>query len=1039
MIRRIIDVSLHNKLLAVLAILLVFGFGIYAYQSLPVDAFPDVSPSLVQVFTVTEGLAPEEVEKYVTYPIEAKMTGLPRIREIRSVSNFGLSVVNIYFEDGTDIYFARQVVGEKLGEAREEIPDGFGDPKMGPIATGQGQILYYYLKDTSGAYSLTELRTIQDWIVKFNLQTVPGVTEVLGIGGHEKQFQVEVDPDALPRYDLSLQEIIERIENNNRNVGAQFLEQNGEQLIVRSEGLAHGIADLKEIVVKSAQGRPVYLADVAEITVGGAVRRGLQTRNGSEEVVAGMVIKLIGTNSSTVIERVQEKLSEIRRSLPEGVELVPFYEQKSIVDASVNTVTTALVQGIGLVLLVVFIFMGGLRPSLIVSLAIPFSVLFTFIVMRITGLSANLMTLGGITIAIGMMVDGTIVVVENVDRMLRRSVPCESVSHLVSRASGEVGRPVLFAISIIIIVFLPLLTLEGVEGKTFRPLAYTVSIAMLGAMIYSIFQTPALSALLLKRSREKASGETATTPKEPLMARALLVPYTPLVGFFVRFRWLAAGLSVILLVIGALVYPRLGQEFTPRLLEGDIMVNLSFAPSASISESKRSVMLLEKRFLEIPEVAEVVSRIGRGEVGAHSAPVNVSHMNVLLKPESEWTDAKTQPDIEAKIREKLKGFPGVQTNITQPIQLSVDELIGGVKAELAVKVFGSSIGVLKEKGDAIGAILRDIPGAADVQVQQMTGAPQLIIRPDREAAARYGININDVQNVIRAAVGGVEAGQIFEGIRRFAIYVRYEASARNTPQAIKNILVQTPEGLRLPLSELAAVKTVVGPRQIRRENNQRYIAVQCNVVDRDIGSFVEAAQKRIAADMDLPPGYFVTWGGQFELQQKAGKRLAVVIPVTLALISLMLYISFKNFSSTLLILLNIPLALVGGVVALWIGGQNLSVPASVGFIALFGIALENGMVLVTYINQLVREGVPVATASIQGACMRLRPVLMTAATTALGLIPLLLSSGTGSEVQKPLAVVVIGGLVSSTLLTLLVLPSLYKWFAPRIEVEANGT
>lgn len=1038
MIRNIIHTALANRLLVVLSIVLVFGFGVYAYRGLPVDAFPDVSPALVQVFTVTEGLAPEEVEKYVTYPIEAGMTGLPKVREIRSVSNFGLSVVNIYFEDGTDIYFARQVVGEKLGEAREQIPEGFGDPQMGPIATGQGQILYYYLKDTTGSYSLTELRTMQDWIVKFNLQTVPGVTEVLGIGGHEKQFHVVVDPDALLRYDLSLQEIIERIENNNRNVGAQFLEQNGEQLIIRSEGLAEGIADLEQIVVKSADGRPVYLADMADIKIGGAIRRGLQTRNGREEIVAGMVIKLIGTNSSTVIDRVQEKLAEIRKSLPEGVEIVPFYEQKTIVDASVSTVTTALVQGIGLVLVVVFAFMGGIRPSLIVSLAIPFSVLFTFLVMRITGMSANLMTLGGVAIAIGMMVDGTIVMVENADRMLRRSDPGESAACVVARACREVGRPILFAISIIILVFLPLFALEGVEGKTFRPLAYTVSIAMLGAMIYSIFQTPALSALLLKRPGGKSSGQTGPAPKDPLVVRVLLKPYKPLVEFFVRFRWLAVGLSVGLLIIGALVYPRLGQEFTPRLLEGDIMVNLTFAPSASISESKRSVMLLEKRFLEIPEVSEVVSRIGRGEVGAHSAPVNVSHMNVLLKPESEWTDAKTQPDIEAKIREKLKGFPGVQTNITQPIQLSVDELIGGVKAELAVKLFGSRINTLKEKGDAIGAVLRDIPGAADVQVQQMTGAPQLIIRPDREAAARYGINIADVQDVIRTAVGGVEAGQVFEGIRRFDIYVRYPAEARNTPEAIKNIIVQSPDGVRLPLSELAAVKTVVGPRQILRENNQRYIAVQCNVVGRDIGSFVEAAKNRIASAVDLPPGYFVTWGGQFELQQQANQRLSIVIPVTLALIALMLYLSFKTFSSTLLILLNIPLALVGGVVALWIGGQNLSVPASVGFIALFGIALENAMVLVTYINQLVREGIPVSAASIQGACMRLRPVLMTAATTALGLIPLLLSSGTGSEVQKPLAVVVIGGLVSSTFLTLLVLPSLYKWFAPRMETETNG-
>lgn len=1037
MIRNIINAALANKLLVLLTIGLVFGFGVHAYRGLPVDAFPDVSPSLVQVFTVTEGLAPEEVEKYVTYPVEAKMTGLPKIQKIRSVSNFGLSVVNIYFEDGTDIYFARQVVGEKLQEAREAIPEGFGDPQMGPIATGQGQILYYYLKDTTGRYSLTELRTIQDWIVKFKLQTVPGVTEVLGIGGHEQQFQVVVDPDALLRYNLSLQELIDRIENNNRNVGAQFLEQNGEQLIVRAVGLADGISDLETIVVKSESGRPVYLADVADIRIGGAIRRGLQTRNGAEEIVAGMVIKLIGTNSSTVIEQVQEKLTDIRKSLPEGVELVPFYEQKTIVDASVNTVTRALLQGIGLVLIVVFLFMGGIRPSIIVSLAIPFSVLFTFIAMSIFDLSANLMTLGGVAIAIGMMVDGTIVMVENADRMLREADEDEPISYVVARACREVGRPILFAITIIILVFLPLMTLAGVEGKTFRPLAYTVSMAMVGAMIYSIFHAPALSALLLKRPKNRFSGHAEQPEKQPLVVRGMLKPYRPMLAFFVRFRLIAVSLSVALLIIGALIYPKLGREFTPRLLEGDIMVNLTFAPSASLSESKRNVMLLEKRFLEIPEVSEVVSRIGRGEVGAHSAPVNVSHMNVILKHESQWTDAKDQPDVETKIREKLKGFPGVQANITQPIQLSVDELIGGVKAELAVKLFGDDIDTLKEKGDAIGAVLRGIPGAADVQVEQMTGAPQLIIRPDRRAIARHGMNISDVQNVITAAVGGVDAGQLFEGIRRFDIYVRYEASARNTPEAISNIILQTPAGGRLPLSELATVKTVVGPRQIMRENNQRYIAIQCNTVGRDIGSFVEAAQAGIAKTVDLPPGYSISWGGQFELQQKANERLAFVIPITLSLIALLLYMSFKTFSSTLLILFNIPLALVGGVVALWLGGQNLSVPASVGFIALFGIALENGMVLVTYINQLVRAGIPVDKASIQGACMRLRPVLMTAATTALGLIPLLLSSGTGSEVQKPLAVVVIGGLVSSTLLTLLVLPSLYKWFAPRVEIENN--
>ncbi|AQQ10170.1 Cation efflux system protein CzcA [Sedimentisphaera cyanobacteriorum] len=1035
MLKKIIDMSLSNKLLVVLSVLLAVIFGIKSLNELPVDAFPDVSPSLVQVFTVTEGLAPEEVEKYVTYPVEAKMTGLPKVSKIRSVSNFGLSVVSIYFEDGTDIYFARQLVGEKLQEAREEIPEGFGDPKMGPIATGQGQILYYYLKDTSGEYSLTELRTIQDWIVKFNLQTVPGVTEVLGIGGHEKQFQIVVSPEALIRYDLTLNEVIRRIKENNVNAGAQFIEQDGEQLVVRSEGLAEGISDLKSIAVKTVDGRPVHISDVAEVKIGGAIRRGLQTRNGKEEVVAGMVVKLLGTNSSTVIERVQEKIDEIQKSLPDEVKIVPFYEQKTIVDASLDTVKNALLQGVILVVIVVFVFMGGFRPSVIVSVALAFSVLFTFIAMKYLGLSANLMTFGGIAIAIGMLVDGTIVVVENVDRMLSEASPDEPAAHVAARACSEVARPITFAISIIILVFLPLFTLQGVEGKTFRPLAATVALALLGSLIYAVLQAPALCSILMRRPAAKKAEKSHKDKSEPFIVRILLKAYQPLVRFFVRFRYVTVILAAALLILGAAIYPRLGSEFTPRLLEGDIMVNLTFAPSASIKESKRNVLLLEKRFLQIPEVGEVVSRIGRGEVGAHSAPVNVSHMNVILKPKSEWSGALSQVDIEAKIREKLKRFPGVQSNITQPIQLSVDELIGGVKAELAVKLFGGELDTLKSKGDQIAEVIRTVNGAADVQVQQMVGAPQLVIRPDRQAAARYGMDISEIQRVIEAAVGGVEVGQIFEGIRRFDIYLRYEKSARATPEAIRDIIAETPEGKRVPLDELAVVKEVVGPRQIQRENNQRYLSVQCNVVGRDIGSFVEDAKKKINAEINLPPGCFISWGGQFELQQKANKRLAVVIPITLSIIALLLYINFKKISNTLLILFNIPLALVGGVAALWLFGENFSVPASIGFIALFGIALENGMVLVTYLNQLTEKGLPIDEASVQGACMRLRPVLMTAGTTALGLVPLLLSSGTGSEVQKPLAMVVIGGLITSTILTLLVIPALYKWFSPQQIIE----
>jgi cobalt-zinc-cadmium resistance protein CzcA len=1032
MLQRLIQFSLENRLLMLVFAVLVLGGGYYSYRQLPVDAFPDVSPNLVQVFTLTEGLAPEEVEKYVTYPVEAAMTGLPGVEKIRSVSNFGLSVVNIYFKDGMDIYFCRQVVNQRLQEAREQIPAGYGDPQMGPISTGMGLVLFYYLEDTTGKYSLEELRTFQDWIVKFHLQTVPGVTEVLGIGGHEKQFHVVVHPSALLRFNVTLREVIDRIKANNLNVGAQFIEKNREEFVVRSVGLARGIKDLESIVVKTEDGRPVYLRDLATVKIGGAIRRGLQTRNGKEEVVSGQVIKLFGENASTVIERVGEKLKKINKILPQGVRIVPYYEQKSIVDASVRTVTDALIQGVLLVILVLFVFMGGVRPSIVVAASIPFSVLFAFIAMNYFGLSANLMSLGGLAIAIGMIVDGTIVVVENVDRLLREAEPDEPRIDVVRRACMEVARPIVFAISIIIIVFLPLFTLQGVEGKTFRPLAYSVAFAMIGSLIFAVVLAPVFSRLMLRRPRIRQADESA---RQPLAVRLLLVPYRPLIGFLVGRRRVAVGLGLLLLLTGAAVFPLLGSEFTPRLKEGTVVVRLTMAPSIAIEESTRMTMLVEKRLLKIPEVREVVSRIGRGEVGAHTDPTNSAEMYVLLKPKNEWRRAGDQEFIESVVRKGVGEIPGVAVNLTQPVEMTVDELLEGVRAELAIKLFGDDLGILKEKADEIAKIVKKVKGAADIQVDQVTGTPQLLIEPDREAIARYGINIADVQNLIRAAVGGETAGQIFEGIRRFDIYVRFEPKARSTIEAIREILMEAPGGVKVPLSQLASVKEIVGPRQITREDNQRFITIQCNVVGRDIGSFVEEARNAIDKQAKLPPGYLVTWGGQFRLQQEANKRFAVVAPVTLGIICLLLFGSFGSLKNTILILINIPPALVGGILALWLSGHNLSAPASVGFIALFGIALENGMVLVTYINQLLRDGVPVDEASVRGACLRLRPVLMTAATTALGLVPLLLSSGTGSEVQRPLATVVIGGLATSTALTLLVLPPLYKWFGIRIERE----
>ncbi|MEH6784422.1 MULTISPECIES: efflux RND transporter permease subunit [Alcanivorax] len=1022
----IIRFALENRLLVVVLSLATLIGGYFAYRTLPVDAYPDISPSLVQVFVETEGLAPEEVEKYVTYPVESAMNGLPKLDHVRSVSNFGLSVVNIYFEDGTDIYFARQLVGERLQVARESIPDGFGEPVMGPITTGLGQILFYVLEDTSGEYNNTQLREIQDWIVKFNLQTVKGVTEVLSIGGEVKQFQVRVDPDALIRYDVSLPQIKERIEENNANAGAQFIVKNDEEYIVRSVGLATDLASLRNIVVKTIDGTPVYLEQLGELKIGGEIRRGLTTKDGNGEVVVGMVLKLIGSNTSEVINAVKKELATINDNLPKGIEVQPYYDQATLVKAAVSTVINALLQGIILVALVLLAFMGGLRPSLVVALSIPFSVGFTFLAMKFFGISANLMSLGGIAIAIGMMVDGAVVVVENVDRMLRESSPDESRLHIVARACQAVARPILFAISIIIIVFLPLFTLQGVEGATFRPLAYTVAVAMLGSLIFALVVAPVTSLLLMKRPQKQDDK-----PRKDIIS-FLMKGYQPMVQLMVARRWIAVTVAGVVLAVGIAVAPFLGSEFVPRLNEGDLLIRATMAPSISLEKAEDTITVFERQLKKaFPEVTQVVSRIGRGEVGAHADPVNNAEIFVSLKPQEEWVSAESLDGLYAAMSKKFENFPGAKFNFTQPIAAAVDELLTGTKAELAAKLFGDDLDVLAKQAQAIEQVMRTVPGAQDVQRDQIGGTPQLRITLNRNAIARYGLNVSDVQKTLSVAVGGSEAGQVFEGIRRFDIYVRLEKKSRDEADVIRQLIIENDAGQRIPLEELANIEEVVGPRQITRENNQRFITIQTNVRERDIGSFVAEADAAIAEQVDLPPGYFLKWGGQFELQQQANKRLMIVVPITLGLVFLMLYANFNSLRNALLIMLNIPLALVGGIVGLWLSGQSLSVPASVGFIALFGIALENGLVLVSYLNELVRDGVPVAEASVRAACSRLRAVIMTAVTTALGLFPLLFASGTGSEVQRPLATVVVGGLVTATLLTLLVLPALYQWFADK--------
>lgn len=1036
MINQLIDFALRQRVLVLGLAAVVLCGGAWSYGRLPVDAYPDISPALVQIFTETEGLAPEEVEQLITYPVEVAMNGLPGLNKIRSVSNFGLSVVNVYFDEGTDIYFARQLVNERLQEAREQIPKGLGDPRMGPISSGLGQILFYYLDADSTRYSLEELRTVQDWIVKRNLQTVRGVTEVLSIGGHVRQYQVVVNPSALRQYALSLHDVLEAVETNNLNVGASFLEVAREEYIVRSVGLAENLEDIASITVATREGTPVRVRDLADVRLGPEIRRGLVTRNGQGEVVVGFVLKLMGTNTSTVIDRVEERLEQIRSALPEGVQLVPYYEQSSLVARATGTVTSALWQGLILVVAVLAFFLGNVRSSVIVALSLPFSVLLTFILMNLTGLSANLMSLGGLAIAIGMMVDAAIVVVENVFRWLREDPdPEEPRIHLVARATREVGRPIFFAIAIVILVFMPLFTLRGVEGTLFRPLAYTIAFAMLGSLLFALTVAPVLGSYLLKRrpatdGKEGSEGEPAgaSSHAETRLVRRLQGWYGPILDWCLRRRGLVLGGTGGLVAVGVITFSFLGTEFIPTLNEGTLLIRATMAPSISLTESTATVQRIERALMEFPEVTQVVSRIGRGEVGAHADPVNNSEIFVDLRPRRDWETAGSRDDLVGIMQARLGEFPGVQLNFTQPIAATVDELLTGIKAQIAVKIFGPDLDVLLAKADEVSEVLAGVEGASEVQVDQVTGQPQLRVTLDRAALSRYGIPVERVQTEVRAAIGGAPAGQVFEGERRWTIFVRYTEEERARPSDVAALLLDAPDGSLVPLEQVARIESIVGPRQISREDNQRFITVQLNVRGRDIGSFVEEAGEAISAEVDLPPGYLLTFGGQFELAQAANRRLAVVIPITVLLIFGMLFASFRSLKEALLIILNIPLALVGGLVALLISGLSLSVPASVGFIALFGIAVENGLVLVTYFNQLrTQEGLAVGEAVQQGAMLRLRPVLMTAATTTLGLLPLLVATGPGSEVQRPLAVAVVGGLVTSTALTLLVLPVLYGW------------
>lgn len=1034
MIERLIRSALANRLLTLVFAAGLVGGGVFAFRGLPIDAFPDATPTLVQIYTVSEGLSPEDVETQISYPIEIAMYGLPDLEKVRSTSIFGLSRVDVYFEDGTDVYFARRLVLERLADARRSVPEGLGEPQLGPITTGLGRILLYDVVNEPGYdHSLTERRLAQDWIVKPQLRTVPGVTGVLSIGGFERQYQVELDANALLARNLTVADVRRALQANNRNVGASFIHRAGEEYVVRGYGWIspddEGLADIRDVVVAEHEGIPVTVDDLASVEYGPAIRRGAQVANG-EESVGGYVFKLIDTNTRAVLESVEAKIAELQAALPEGMRIEPYYSQARLVEEAVGTVERALAEGALLVLIVLYLFLGNVRSTLIVIVSLPLSVLAAFIAMRFVGLSANLMSLGGLAIGIGMMVDGSVVMVENIYRHLEeRGDEDLPVTRMVREAAREVGRPIVFAIGIIILVFLPLFTLEGVEGKLFSPMAYTICFALAGALLVALTVVPVLSSLVFGKG---------ATHAEPWLVRRLKALYRPVLRGAVRVPALVLGVALLLFLASLALFPFLGTEFVPTLREGTFQVRSTLPPGANLDEAIRYAKLIQGSIDEFPEVTGTYSRVGRAEVGGDPEPINVVATVVTLKPLGEWESGRDYEDLQAAMAERVaEEVPGLANNFSQPIQLRTDELLSGVQAQLVASIYGDDLDELDRVAGEVARLARSVPGAVDVKKQQQGGKRQIVVRPDRRALARYGISTDDVLETVETGVGGSTAGVVFDGIRRFDVFLRLRESQRERLDLIRQLPLRTVEGAIVPLSRVADVTTVTGPKQISRSNASRRIYVQMNVRGRDMGSVVDALSRRIGDEVDMPPGYFVEFGGQFENQERAMQRLVLVVPVTLGLIFLLLFSAFGSLRYAALIFLNVPFAVTGGIVSLWISGLYLSVPAAVGFIAVFGVAVLNGVVLVDYINRLRGLGYGQDEAVRVGSERRLRPVLMTASVAILGLVPLFLASGIGAEVQRPLAAVVIGGLLTSTALTLLVLPSVYRWFAaPLREVEA---
>ena len=1060
MLNKLIDWSVANRLLVVLGLVAAVAAAALQIPQLNLDAFPDVTNVQVQINTEAKGLASEEVEQLITFPVESVMYALPDVEEVRSISKTGLSSVTVVFKEGTDIYFARQLVFERLQDAREQIPEGVGTPEMGPNTSGLGQVYQYILRaEDAQKFDAIALRGLNDWVVKLLLLPVDGITDILSFGGEVRQYQVYIDPDKQLSYNLSIDEIAQSIRDNNRNSGGWFLDRGAEQLVIRGVGWVRsgedGLRDIRNIPLKDEDGVVVHLYDLAEVTFGGEIRQGAvtMTRRDADgnpevlgEVVAGIVLKRLGANTKATIDAVKERLPAIQQAMPDGVTIEPFYDQGDLVEHAVETVSKALTEAFVLIVVVLLLFLLNLRATLLVLISIPLSVGMALTAMSYWGLSANLMSLGGLTIAIGMMVDGSVVMMENIFKHLSRP----DAEHLnsatkeilpgnpdpfdaahdrhgiplrIQEASREVGRPVFYAVIIIIVVFAPLFTLQGVEGKLFQPMAISIVLAMITSLLVALIVIPALATYAFKKA-VKHRNSPIFIPLEWLYQRSLRIA--------LKLKWMVV-LAAVTLFAGALaLVPLLGTEFAPELEEGTINIRVTLAPSASLDTSLAVAAQLERRLLEFPEVTYASSRIGRAEVGGDPEPVSNVEIYVGLKPVDEWSSASNRFELQKKFEEALAVHPGLLFTFSQPIATRVDELLSGVKAALAIKLFGPDLDVLARKGKEIEALTRKVEGTRGVEMEQITGEAQLTIRPKRDLLARYGIPVSQVMDLVSDGIGGVKAGQVISGNERYDIYVRLAKAWRKDVETMKQLVLQAPGGAWVRLGEIADVSIESGPPQIRRDDVQRRVVIQSNVDGRDMGGLVSELRRRIADEIDLPAGYSVVFGGQFENQQRAQQRLMIVVPLSLGLIFLLLYFAFHSMGQALLIMLNVPLALIGGIGALYFTGQYLSVPGSIGFIALFGVAVLNGVVMVNAINQNVEAGESISDAVYNGALSRLRPVLMTAAIAALGLIPMLFSTGVGSEVQRPLATVVIGGLASSTLLTLYVLPCLYGLFSKGI-------